>query len=113
MATRKRQEFKTGPPAAQTKSAVNDEHAFPSQQERLPLHVPGEYQVAMGTREEIVAWLQVVPRNTRAILISFSNEASYRKYSPVFWHVAHELPEMVAVIRLRRFEQLIDALTQL
>jgi hypothetical protein len=60
-----------------------------------------------------VIWLRRVLRDTRAILIPFSNEASYRIYGPIFWHVAHELPEIVARIQRRRFEQLVDALTQL
>jgi hypothetical protein len=113
MATRKSRELKTGPLAKERKSKVTDEYAFPSRQERLPLHIPGGCNVAMGSGEEIVAWLRVVPRNARAILIPFSNEASYRVYGPIFWHVVHELPEIVARIRRRRFEQLVDALTQL
>lgn len=47
------------------------------------------------------------------ILLPFSNEASYRKYAPIFWHVADKLPEILARIQRRRFEQLVDALTQL
>ena len=111
MATRKDRKSKTEPRSKQRKSKVADECAFPSQQERLPPHIPGGYQVAMGTGEEIVAWLRGVPRNTQAILISFSNEASYRIYGPIFWHVVHKLPEIVARIQRRRFEQLVDALT--
>jgi hypothetical protein len=67
----------------------------------------------MGTGEEMVAWLRGAPRNTQAILITFSHEASYRMYGAIFWHVAHKLPEIVARIQHRRFEQLVDALTQL
>jgi hypothetical protein len=67
----------------------------------------------MGTDEEMVAWLRGVPRNTPTILIPFPNEASYRVYGPIFWHVAHKLPEIVARIQRRRFEQLVDSLTQL
>ncbi|WP_420237671.1 hypothetical protein ACOBR2_19070 [Telmatobacter bradus] len=111
MATRKSRELKTGPLAKQRKSRVTDEYAFPSQQERLPPYIPGGCNVAMGSGEEIVAWLRVVPGNTPAILISFSNEASFRIYGPIFWHVVRELPEIVARIRRRRFEQLVDALT--
>jgi hypothetical protein len=113
MATRKSREFKTGPPPKQRQSKVSNEYAFPSEQERLPVHIPGAYQVAMGTQEEIMAWLQGVPPTSHAILISFSDEASFKKYGPIFWYVAHELPEVVARVRRRRFEQLVDALTQL
>ena len=96
----------------QRKSRAADNYAFPSKQEQLPPHIPGAYQVAMGTREEIVAWLGRVPRNTQVILIHFSNEASYKKYGPTFWHVAHELPEIVARIQSRRFEQLVDGVNR-
>ena len=66
----------------------------------------------MGTGEEIVTWLRGVPGNDRAILIPFPNETSYRLYGPIFWHVANKLPEIVARIQRRRFEELVDALTQ-
>ena len=113
MATRKSRELKTGPLAKERKSKVTDEYAFPCQQELLPPHILGGCNVAMGSAEEIVAWLRAVPGNTPAILISFPNEASFRIYGPIFWHVVHELPEIVARIRRRRFEQLVDALTLL
>ena len=113
MATRKNWESKTGPRPTGRKSKAAVDYAFPSEQERLPLHIPGAYQVATGTGEEIVTWLRGVPQNTQAVLISFSNEASYRKYGPIFWHLAHKLPEIVARIQHRKFEQLVDALTQL
>jgi hypothetical protein len=111
--TRKSREFKTGPQHKERKSKVNNEYAFPSRQERLPVHHPGAHQVAMGTREEVVAWLQRIPGNSHVILISFSNEATYKKHGPICWHVAKELPKIVARVRRRRFEQLVDALTQL
>jgi hypothetical protein len=113
MATRKDQKFKSEPRSKQRKSKLADECAFPSEQERLPLHIPGTYQVAMGTDEEMGTWLRGVPRNTPAILIPFSNEASYRVYGPIFWHVSHKLPDIVARIQRRRFERLVDSLTQL
>jgi hypothetical protein len=113
MATRKDQKLKAEPRSKQRKSRLAGESAFPREQERLPIHISGTYQVAMGTDEEMVAWLRGVPRNTPAILIPFSNEASYRVYGPIFWHVAHELPDIVARIQRRRFEQLVDSLTQL
>ena len=113
MATRKNREFKTAPRPKERKSKAAVDYAFPSEQERLPLHIPGTYQVAMGTDEEMVAWLRGVPRNTPAILIPFPNEASYRVYGPIFWHVAHKLPEIVVRIQRRRFEKLVDLLTQL
>src|SRR4051794_6599271 len=94
-------------------SKLAGDHAFPSEQERLPPHIPGTYQLAMGTGEEIAAWLRGVSRNTHAILITFSHEASYRMYGPILWHVAHKLPEILARIQRRRFEQLLVALTQL
>jgi hypothetical protein len=112
MATFKDRKSKTEHRPKQRKSKAADEYACPSEQERLPLHIPGAYQVAMGTREEIVAWLQTVPGNTQAILIHFSDEASYGIYGPIFWHLAQELPEIVARIQRRRFEQLVDGLTQ-
>jgi hypothetical protein len=43
----------------------------------------------------------------------FPNEHSYRMYGPIFWYVARHLPETVARVRRRRFEQLVDALMQL
>lgn len=113
MATRKDRKSKTEPRSRQRKSKLAVECAFPSEQERLPLHIPGTNQVAMGTGEEIAAWLQGVPRNTQTILISFSNEVSYRNHGPIFWHVAHKLPEIVARKQRRRVEQLVDALTKL
>ena len=113
MTARKDRKSKTDPQSKQRKSKLAGECAFPDEPERLPPHIPGTYQVAMGTDEEMVAWLRGVPRNARAILIPFSNEASYREYGPIFWHVAHKLPDIVACIQRRRFEQLVDALTQL
>ena len=94
-----------------SRTAVDD--TFPSKQERLPLLVQESYQVAMGTHAEIVSWLRVVPRNSHVILISFSNEASFKKHGLVFWHVACQLTEIVGRIRRRRFEQLVDALVLL
>lgn len=96
-----------------SRSKLADEIALPSDEERLPIPIPGAYQVAMGTNEEIVAWLQKVPRDSRAILIPFENEASYRVYGPIFWHVACTLPEIVARTQRRKFERLVDSLTQL
>jgi hypothetical protein len=113
MATRKNRGSKIGPRPKERKSKSADGYAFPSEQERLPLHIPGTYQVAMGTGEEIVAWFREVPPNTQAILITFSDEDSYRVHGPILWHVAHQLPVIVARIQRRRSEQLIDALTQL
>jgi len=113
MATRKDQKLKAEPRSKQRKSRLAGESAFPREQERLPIHISGTYQVAMGTDEEMVAWLRGVPRNTPTLLIPFPNEASYRVYGPIFWHVAHKLPDIVARIRRRRFEQLVDSLTQL
>jgi hypothetical protein len=113
MAARKDRKSKAEPRSKQRKSKLAGECAFPSEQERLPLHIPGTHQVAMGTNEEIVTWLRGVPRNTPAILIPFSNEASYGVYGPIFWHVAHKLPDIVARIQRRKFEQLVDSLMQL
>jgi hypothetical protein len=113
MATRKDRKSKTEPRSKQRKSRLAGDPTFPSDQERLPLHIPGTYQVAMGTGEEIAAWLRGVPQNTQAILITFSHEASYRIYGPLLWHVVHKLPEILARIQRRRFEQLVVALTEL
>jgi hypothetical protein len=113
MATRKDQNSKTEPRSKQRKSKLAGECAIPSEQEWLPLHIPGTYQVATGTGEEIMSWLRGVPGNDRGILILFPNEASYRVYGPIFLHVAHKLPEIVERVQRRRFEQLVDALTQL
>jgi len=113
MATLKNRKSKTEPGSKKRKSKLAGECSFPSEEERLPFQISGTYQVAMGTDEEMVAWLRGVPRNTPAILIPFPNEASYRVYGPIFWHVAHKLPEIVARIQRRRFEQLVDSLTQL
>jgi hypothetical protein len=113
MTARKDRKSKTEPRSKQRKSKLAGVCAFPCEQERLPLHIPGTYQVAMGTDEEMVAWLRRVPRNTPAILIPFSNEASYGVYGPIFWRVAQKLPEIIARIQRRRFEKLVDSLTQL
>jgi len=113
MATRKNRASKTGPRPRKMQSKAVVNFAFPSGQERLPLLIPGAYQVAMGAREEIVTWLRRVPQNTQAILILFPNEAGYRVYGPIFWHVVHQLPEIVAHMRHRRLEQLVSALMQL
>ena len=113
MATHKDRKSKTEPGPKQRKSRIPSGFVFPSERERLPLHIPGTYQVAMGTREEIVTWLRSVPRERRAILILFQNEASYRIHGPIFWHVAQKLPDIVARVRRRRFDQLVDALAQL
>jgi hypothetical protein len=112
MATRKDRKSKTEPRSKQRKSKLADERTFPSEQERLPLHIPGTYQVAMGTGKEIVAWLRGVPGSDRAILITFPDETSYGLYGPIFWHVAHMLPEIVGRIQRRRFETLVDSLTE-
>ena len=94
------------------KRRLADEFAFPSERERLPLPNSSAYQVAMGTNEEILGWLSKLPPDGRLVLITFSNEASYRKYGPIYWHVAQMLPEIVARIQRRRFEQLVDELMQ-
>lgn len=113
MTTRKNCGIKTEARLRRRKSKITNGYALPSQQERLPVYTRGAYQMAMGTREEIIAWLQGVTQNSHAILISFSNETSFKERGPIFWHVARELPEIVGRIRRRRFEQLVDALTQL
>ena len=113
MAIRKDRKSKTEPRSKQRKSKLADECALPSEQERLPRRIPGAYQVATGTAEEIVTWLGRVSDNDRAILIPFPNEASYRMYGPIFWHAAQKLPEVVAHAQRRRFEKLVDALTLL
>jgi hypothetical protein len=110
MATRKNRKSRTGPRPKEMQSKAAVDYAFPSEQERLPLHIPGAHQVAMGTRDEIVSWLGEFPQNMQAVLIFFPNEASYRTYGPIFWHVVRQLPEIVERIRRRRFEQLVDAL---
>lgn len=113
MVRSKDRKSKTESRAKQRKTKLAGVCAFPSEQERLPLHAPGAYLVAMGTGAEIVNWLGQAPRNTKVILLPFSDEASYRVYGPIFWHVAHKLPEIVARTQRRKFEQLVDALTQL
>jgi hypothetical protein len=110
MAGRKNRESKTAPQVKDMEAGASADWAFPSKQERLPPQTMGTHQVATGTREEISAWLQKVPRNTGVILIHFSNEASYKRYGPLFWYVARELPKIVARVQRRRFEQLVDAL---
>lgn len=113
MATHKDLKSKTEPGPKQRRSRTPSGFVFPSNRQRLPLHIPGTYQVAMGTSDEIVTWLRSVPREKRAILILFQNDASYRIHGPIFWHVAQKLPEIVARVRRRRFDQLVDALTKL
>jgi len=113
LAKRKEQKPKAEPRPKRSKSKLAQYPAFPSDLERLPLHIPGTYQLAMGTGEEIVNWLGQAPGNAQAILIPFPNEASYRMYGPIFWHVAHKLPEIVERTQRRKFEQLVDSLTQL
>jgi hypothetical protein len=104
MATSKDRKSKTEPRPKQRRSKLDEECAFPSEQERLPFQIPGSYQAAMGTGEEIAVWLRTVPRNTQAILIAFVNEASYRIYGPIFWHIASKLPEIVTRVQHREFE---------
>jgi hypothetical protein len=65
MSTRKGRKSKTEQLPKQTKPKAPDEYAFPSEQERLPVHIRGTDQVAMGTREEIGVWLQAVPQNSQ------------------------------------------------
>ena len=113
MATGKSREFKTGPRSKQRKSKATDEYPFPSPRERLPPIVPGTCNVAMGDSEEIVAWLRGFPPKTQTILFLFPNEASYRKYGPILWHVVRQIPEILARIQRRRFELLVDALMEL
>ncbi len=67
----------------------------------------------MGTGSEIVNWLRQAPRTTQVIAIPFANEASYKVYGPIFWHVTKKLLEIVARTQRRKFEQLVDAMTQL
>lgn len=100
----------TKQPQKRKKSKLAGGFAFPSDQERLPAHIPGTYQVAMGTSEEVADWLRGVSPNTQAVLVIFSNEASYRTCAPIFWHVAHILPEIIARVQRRNFEKLVDAL---
>jgi hypothetical protein len=110
MATRENRKSRTGPRPKEPESEDAVDSAFPSEQERLPLHIPGAHQVAMGTREEIMTWLGGFPQNMQVVLITFPNDDSYRTYGPIFWHVVRQLPEIVARIGRRRFEQLVDAL---
>ena len=112
MAKAKDRKPKTESGQKRNKRALVDEFAFPSDQERLPLPIASAYQVAMGTKEEIVGWLRGIPSDSRVILITFSNEASYRKYGPIYWQVAKMLQEIVARIERRRFEKLVDELMQ-
>ncbi len=110
MTQEKDRKSKTEPRPKRVKSKLTDECAFPGEEERLPLHISGAYQVAMGTGEEIATWLRGVSDNDRAILIPFPNDASYRAYGPIYWHIANKLPEIVARVQRRKFEQLVDAL---
>ena len=112
MANAKDRKSKTESGPKRNKRRLADELAFPSDQERLPPPNASTYQVAMGTKEEIVGWLKGIPSDSRLILISFSNEVSYREFGPIYWHVAQMLPEIVARIQRRRFEQLVDELMQ-
>jgi hypothetical protein len=82
-----------------------------SHRERLPVRVPGAYQVATGTGEEILDWLKGVPKDGRLILIQFADEGSYKKYGPIYWQLARMLPLMVAQIQRQRGETIDDALT--
>ncbi len=112
MADAKDRKSKTKSGPKRNKPKVADEFAFPSDQERLPVPNSSTYQVAMGTNEEILGWLRELPPDGRLILITFSDEASYRKIGPIYWHLAQMLPEIVARIERRRFEQLVDELMQ-
>lgn len=105
MATRKDRDSKTKPKSKSMGPNLAVDCESISAQERLPPydeHAPFGYQVVAGTGEEIVAWLRGVPKNTRAILITFPNEASYAIYGPLVWHVAHKLPEIDTRIRRRQ-----------
>ena len=113
MAKRKERKPEAEPRPKQSKSKLADEWAFPSDQERLPLHVPEGYQVAMGSGAEIVNWLEKAPGNMQTILVRFPNEESYKAYGPILWDVSNKLPEIVARTQRRKFEQIVHALTDL
>jgi hypothetical protein len=109
MTKRKQRKPKTD---EQIKWTPGEEFALPSAEERLPSYIPDAYQVAMGTREEVLGWLRRIPRDRRVILISFPSETGYRTYGPIYWHVARKLPEIASRVQRRQFEQLVNALTE-
>ena len=113
MATRKDRKSKTVPRSKQRESKFADYCTLPSEQERLPLRIPGAYQVATGTAEELVTWMGEVSDNEQAILIPFADEESYRRYGPIYWHAAQILPKIVARVQRRRIEKLVDVLTEI
>lgn len=72
-----------------------------------------DYLAFMGTREEIVSRLSGVPENHRAIVVSFPDDARFKVYGLILWHLVKMLPEVVERIRRRQievFEQLVDEL---
>ena len=113
MATRKDRKSKTVPRSKQRESKLTDYCTLPNEEERLPRRIPGTYQVATGTAEELVAWMGEVSDNEQAILIPFADEESYRRYGPIYWHVAQILPEIVARTQRRNFDKLVDVLTEI
>lgn len=118
MATRKDRKTRPEPKPKEGRPRSAVSYPLPSAQERLTPYVPGRYQVAMGTGEEVADWLRAVPATTRGVLIAFETEACYETYGPFLWYVAQNLPEIAAEIQRRKrlqrrkFEEFVDALTQ-
>ena len=72
-----------------------------------------DYLAFTGTRVEILSRLSEVPENQRAIVILFPDEASFKLYGLILWHLVKMLPEVAERIRRRQievFEQLVDEL---
>ena len=72
-----------------------------------------DYLAFTGTREEILSRLSEVPENHRVIVILFPDEASFKLYGLILWHLVKMLPEVAERIRRRQtevFEQLVDEL---
>ena len=112
MAKRKDRKLKAEPRSKQRRSKLADECKLPSRQDRLSAPGLGHYQVVMGTGKELLEWLKGIPKDARLILLQFADEASYKKYGPIYWQLAQKLPEIAAEIRRRRFEKNVDALTE-
>jgi len=72
-----------------------------------------DYLAFMGTREEILSRLSEVPKDHRAIVIPFPDEASFKAYGPILWYLVKILPEVAERFRrsqIEVLEQLIDEL---
>jgi hypothetical protein len=95
--------------------SMNAVDVAPASSRVLPLpyaeYTSQDYLAFMGTREEMISRLSEVPKNHRAIVIPFPDEASFKAYGPILWYLVKILPEVAERFRrsqIEVLEQLID-----